>query len=63
MSRNEHNKVKKDWEKFGYKIPNNSKDALLLDKDWFQINMSTISTRALIWGQHKTDMRLSQPNL
>ena len=32
MSRNERNKGKKDWEKFGYKIPNNYREALLLDK-------------------------------
>ena len=32
ISRNERNKVKKDWEKFGYNIPNNSRKALLLDK-------------------------------
>ena len=32
MPRNERNKGKKDWEKFGYKIPNNSREALLLDK-------------------------------
>ena len=31
ISRNEHNKVNKDREKFGYKIPNNSREALLLD--------------------------------
>ena len=32
MSRNKRNKVKKDLEKFGYKIPNHSREALLLDK-------------------------------
>ena len=29
MSRNEHNKVKNDLDKFGYKITNNSKEAFL----------------------------------
>ena len=29
MSRNEHNKVKNDWDKFGYKITNNSREAFL----------------------------------
>ena len=32
MSRNESKKVKKDREKFGYKITNNSREALFLDK-------------------------------
>ena len=32
MSRNDRNKVKKDQEKFGYNIPNNSRELLLLDK-------------------------------
>ena len=32
MSRNECNKVKEDREKFGYKITNNSRESLLLDK-------------------------------
>ena len=32
MSINERKKVKKDQDKFGYKIPNNSREALLLDK-------------------------------
>ena len=32
MSRNYLNKVNKDWEKFGYIIPNNSSEAILLDK-------------------------------
>ena len=32
MSRNEHNKVKKYREKFGYNIPNSSREALLLYK-------------------------------
>ena len=31
MSKNERKKGKKDWEKFGYKVPNNSRGALLLD--------------------------------
>ena len=32
MSRNEHNKVNKYREKFGYNITNNSRKALILDK-------------------------------
>ena len=32
ISRNERNKINKDQEKFGYKIPNNSREAILLDK-------------------------------
>ena len=32
MSRNERNKVNGDREKFGYKIPNITREALLLDK-------------------------------
>ena len=31
ISRNCCNKVKKDWDKFGYKIIKNSREALLLD--------------------------------
>ena len=33
MSINQRNKIKKDWEKFGYKITNNSSEVLLLDKN------------------------------
>ena len=33
MSRNERNKVKKDWGKLEYNIPNNPMEALLLDKN------------------------------
>ena len=33
MSGNEHNKGNKDWGKFGCKIPNNSNEVLLLDKN------------------------------
>ena len=32
MSRNDCKKVKNDWEKLGYNITNNSREALLLDK-------------------------------
>ena len=32
MSRNVRNKGNKDWAKFVYKITNNSRDTLLLDK-------------------------------
>ena len=44
MSRNEHNKGNKDWEKFGYKIPNNSSEVLLLDKN----NGNTLWSEAIV---------------
>ena len=33
MSRNYHNKINKNVEKIGYKIPNNSREVLILDKN------------------------------
>ena len=44
MSRNECNKGNKDWEKFGYKIPNNSSEVFLLDKN----NGNTLWSEAIV---------------
>ena len=44
MSINEPNKVKKYQEKFGYKIPKNSREAILLDKkNWNTLWYDAIS--------------------
>ena len=40
------------------KIQNHSNHTTI---DWFQLNMSNFSTRALILGHHKTGTQISQP--